>query len=240
MNLVNMYQTPAEREIVKRLSSKELLKTVNMHNTPPYLADRLEEQLAFYSKKYCPFTMEDLHAYSLSGKWEKPRPGIVLALFEGYRNNFDIYYPLLEKYHMTGWFFIISDFMDVPKEQQREYALGHDIDPCERNSYGFGYPGEDRIAMNWEEIRELSQKHEIICHTASHLSMAESNTDEFLHREIVDSKHNIERHIGREVEMFCSLWGYGYGHSEKLAKHIREAGYKYVWGGYGAVERISL
>lgn len=240
MNNVKNYFNAKEQEIVTRLMSTELLKTVNIHNTPPYMAEKLEEQLAFYSQKYCPFTIEDLHEYSLTGKWTKPRPGIVFALFEGYRNNFDVYYPLLEKYGMTGWFFIISDFMDVPESEQREYALAHDIDPCERHDFGFGYPGEDRIAMSWDEIRELSKKHEIICHTASHLSMAETNTDEFLHREIVDSKHNIEQHIGREIEMFCSLWGYGYGHSEKIAKHIRDAGYKYVWGGYGVVERVSL
>lgn len=239
MDLIKMYSNQTEQAVVKRLLSKELLKTVNMHNTPPYLADKLEEQLAYYSKRYCPFTMEDLCEYSRTGRWAKPRPGIVLALFEGYRNNYDIYFPLLEKYGMTGWFFIISDFMDVPAAKQREYALGHDIDPCERNSYGFGYPGEDRIAMSWDEIREISRKHEIICHTASHLTLADSNTDEFLHREVVDSKHKIEREIGREVEMFCSLWGYGYGQSEKLAGHIRDAGYKYVWGGYGAVERIK-
>lgn len=242
MDYTPYYATPRLRQYltaVQRTSQPVFVKSLNLHNTPDFKQHDLEAQLAALSRKYAPVTLKDLDEYSASGVWTKSKPGLVLSLFEGYRNNYDIYYPLLEQYHMTGWFFMITDFPDVPAPQQRDYALHHDIDPCEDASYGFGYPGEDRIAMTWDEVREISEKHEIICHTASHLSHFETDTDEFLEYEVVESKRKLEREIGRPVDVFCTLWGYGFAQSERRAQFIRKAGYRYVWGGYGAVERIA-
>lgn len=239
MDVSKFYQNPDYAQLVRKLAGKELVKTVNFHNTTPQMAEQLEADLSYYSRLYSPVSYEDIVHFTQTGRWDKPRPGIILALFEGYRNNFDVYYPLLEKYGMTGWFFIISDFPDVPEKEQRAYALAHDIDPCERCDTGFGYPGEDRIAMTWDEIRQLSEKHVIISHTASHLSLSKDDSAPFLETEIIGSKHKIEKEIGKPVDVFCTLWGHSYLYSEKIAEILRRAGYKYVWGGHGAIERIG-
>ena len=221
------------------LNRPMLFRTVNLHNTPEYNRDFFERMVREYSEKYCPVTLEDVERYAETGVWDKPKPGIVFALFEGYRNNYDVFYPILEKYHMTGWFFLIADFFDTPETQQRDFAEHHDIDPCLRNDHHYGYPGEDRIALSFDEIREIAKKHVIVCHTARHLTMEDSDSEEWLRYEIIDAKKKLERELGKEVKVYCSLWGRGYEYSEKIARLLLEAGYEYIWSAK-AIERIRV
>lgn len=49
-----------------------------------------------------------------------------------------------------------------------------------------------------------------------------------MQREIVEAKRYLEEKIGREVEVFCWLYGEEYHYNEKAHKFLKEAGYKYV------------
>ena len=50
----------------------------------------------------------DLELYLKSGEWRKPKPGLIVSVFEGYRNGYDVFAPLLERHGLTGWFFVIT------------------------------------------------------------------------------------------------------------------------------------
>lgn len=61
--------------------------------------------------------MKDLDTFSEAKKWPYDKPGIIPAIFEGFRNHYDSMFPILGKYNFTGWFYIPSFFMDVPVEE---------------------------------------------------------------------------------------------------------------------------
>ena len=82
--------------------------------------------------------------------------------------------------------------------------------------------------MNWDEIRELSQKHEICCHTASHCKVTELMTDDEIRHEIVESKRYLENQIQNEVHTFCWCGGDDYQGSRFFHKYLEEAGYRFL------------
>ncbi len=77
----------------------------------------------------------------------KPKPGLIVSVYEGYRNGYDVLLPLLERHGFIGWFFVITGFIDAPVKDQLQFALGHDIDMLTRE-----YP-DGRYALTWDQLR---------------------------------------------------------------------------------------
>ena len=142
---------------------------------------------------------------------------------EGFRNHYDVILPILDKYHFTGWFYLPSFFMDVPVMDQLAFSEAHDLNVSDKNLYP-----DQRVAMTWDEVREIAGRHEICCHTGNHFEITKETSQEDMQREIVEAKRYLEEKIGREVEVFCWLYGEEYHYNEKAHKFLKEAGYKYV------------
>ena len=230
-----LFKNDKVTEMLSILSKESYIRTVNYHNTPYYRRDEFERQLEFFSRYFSPVTFADIEDLYTGKGWNKDKPGIILSLFEGYRNNYDVYLPLLEQYGFTGWFFIISEFLNIPIREQRQYAKDHDIDPCEAGEDGYG---DGRIALNWEELKEISKKHLVICHTKTHYRITQDTCEDIMYDEIVNSKLEIQKHIDRKVDMFCWLGGERFGFNKKASELIKEAEYSYVFSG-GKIEKIK-
>ena len=66
--------------------------------------------------------------------------------------------PLLEKYGFTSWFMIPPRFIQEETKYQREYNVNQSI-RCRINY-------SERIAMSWDELRDLlRRKHQVCSHT---------------------------------------------------------------------------
>ena len=61
---------------------------------------------------------------------------MVVAVYEGYRNGYDVLLRLLERYGLVGWFFVITEFVKAPPAEQLAFAADHSIDMSTRE-----YPG---------------------------------------------------------------------------------------------------
>ena len=96
--------------------------------------------------------------------------------------------------------------------------------------------------LTWDEIRELQDKCgiEFQCHTWSHQTLAgpyndevpepaSGRTDEWYHHEIVDSKVELERQLGKKVTALCFPVGY---FSNDVIRRCEEAGYEKVYASY--------
>ena len=203
-------------------STKPLIRTVNFHNTSRARASQYERELAHYSQLFSSVNEDELEGYATTGEWHKPKPGLIIAVYEGYRNGYDVLAPMLERYGFIGWFFIVTGFVNSASQDQLPFAEGHRIRMQTRE-----YP-DGRYALTWDELRELDAKHVVASHTRSHwqLSLLDPET---LEREIVGAQEDFEEHLGHKVRAFSSLTGPAYGEDPSTDRLIAEAGYNFVF-----------
>jgi len=210
-------------EMFRYLVNNSFIRVVNYHNTNEEQAARFEKEIKYFSEHFVPVKLTDLDTFFETKKWPYDKPGIIPAIFEGYSSHYDVMKPILEKYDFTGWFYIPAFFPDVEPQKQVEFCRTHRLRLTGKSRYD-----NNRVALSWEEIKELSQKHEICCHTGSHYEITKKTSDEDMHREIISSKRLLEAHIQRPVDVFCWLAGEEYNYNIRAHKHLEEAGYKYV------------
>ncbi len=139
--------------------------------TPANFDDQLN-YLATYS--YTTVSLYDVYDYLATGASLPPRP-IVLTFDDGYRDAYENAFPLLRKYHMTGTFFVISDFSSS------------------------GNPAY----MDWAMIQEMSSAGmSIESHTRSHPDLRNRPND-FLVYQILGPIEAISAYTGRRPHFFC-------------------------------------
>jgi peptidoglycan/xylan/chitin deacetylase (PgdA/CDA1 family) len=212
---VNWAMATLERQVCH-----PFIRAVNYHCTPAEHADSLEAQLQYYAKNYTSVGLAELDAL-LRGEWTSSKPGLLISFDDGRRDQAEIAAPLLEKYGLTGWFFPPTGFLDAPPDQQQQYAQEHQVSVVE------GDPLAPAIAMTWEQLRQLDQRHVIGCHTASHCRLRAERSEAQLHEEISQAKQRLEAQLGREVQVFCWVGGEEWAYSAAAARAIREAGFRY-------------
>lgn len=89
-------------EMFRYLVTNSYIRMIQYQNTASMDADRFENEIAAYAEHFCPVTTEDLDRFFETRKWPKKKPGLVIALFDGLRNQYDVMYPLLEKYGLRS------------------------------------------------------------------------------------------------------------------------------------------
>lgn len=220
----------AAAQVGEGLRRQPLLRAINFHNTARQNIDEFERQLAHCARHFSSLDEDDLDRYLATGRWHKPRPGLLLAFYEGYRNNYDVILPLLERYELTGWFFVITGFVDCPVHEQLDYVDPHDIGMSTRE-YRDG-----RYALSWDEVRSIDHRHVVASHALSHWLIAPMSESE-RRAEIVGSQATLTRELGHPVRTFVSRGGPAYGDHAPSDALIDEAGYQFVVSGYG-IQRL--
>ncbi len=229
-----MSKTPTFRERAHELeevfATHPLIRAVNFHSTARVNAEHYEKQLAQYSQFFTSVNEDELDEYLVTGRWNKPKPGLIISVFEGYRNSYDVLLPLIEKYGFIGWFWMITSFINAPIAEQRTYAEHHDIDMLTHE-----YP-DGRYALTWEELRQIDRKHVIASHTRSHTLLSKLPPAE-QYKEVVGSQDDFKKNLGHPVRGFVSLTGPPYGDNTAIDRLIDTAGYEYVLSNY-RIQRI--
>ena len=83
----------------------KFLRAVNYHATPRWFAQNLDVQFAYLARNYVSVNQNGLHRV-LSGTWTASKPGVLISFDDGLYSNYEVAAPLLEKYGLTGWFFV--------------------------------------------------------------------------------------------------------------------------------------
>jgi peptidoglycan/xylan/chitin deacetylase (PgdA/CDA1 family) len=123
------------------------------------------------------FETVDLYELSLAitNKIDLPEKPIVISFDDGYLDNFENAFPILQKYGMQGTFFIITEFID------------------ERRA---GY-------MTWDNVEEISKAGmRIESHSKTHPDLSTAERD-FIIYEVRGSQETIAAHIGYTPRYFC-------------------------------------
>lgn len=177
-----------------------LLRVVNYHDTPGSRAEEFRRDLHWYAERFAPVRAADVHAFCATGRWpDASRPGIVPAFYDGFASAVQVALPALEEVGLVGWFYPPTDFLDVPPERQRDFARAHEYGVLEHP------PG--RLAMTWEELTELSHRHEVCAHSATHAASADVGSPERVVSEVLEPVRRLTAAIGRPPASWAWLGG---------------------------------
>ncbi|WP_419807909.1 polysaccharide deacetylase family protein [Sphingomonas sp.] len=218
---------PVLAELAAGMARSQTIRLVNFHATPRYREAEFRRQIEALSHAFEPVTPANF-AEAMEGRWSHERPGLMPALFEGYRDNLDVMLPILEEFGFTGWLFVPSGFLNVPAEEQRGYAAQHTLHLPAVDEY----PGE-RYALSWDEARDIVRRgHAFACHTRSHFEVTPDTSREVLENEIIAAKIEMERELGTRIESFCWLEGAELGVNPEADDMLRQAGFRYLFSNF--------
>lgn len=221
-----MFRVEADA-LARDLSRGPLLRVVNFHLTPARCRDEYDRQFALYAKYFASVTEDDLSAFVATGRWHKAKPGLIPAFYNGYRNNFDVARPLLERHGLIGWFFVTTGFVDAA--DQHAYAAAHGITRAADER------GDRRIALSWDEVRALNHAHVVASHTRGHTQAAalEGHEDATL-----GSQKDFQREIGRSVRTIAWAGGAAYGENPAADQAVIIAGFRFIVSNF-RIQRLS-
>ncbi len=211
-------------------SAKPIIRAVNFHNTSRARAAQYDRELAYYSQFFSSVNEDELDEYVTTGRWHKRKPGLIVGVYEAFRNGYDVLAPMLEQYGFTGWFFVITGFVNAAIEDQLSFTEEHRIRMRTRE-----YP-DGRYAMTWDELRELDRKHTIASHTRSHLQLAVLDPAT-LEQEIVGAQQDLEEQLGHKTRTFSSRTGPAAGESPSVDRLVAAAGYDFVFSNF-RIQRV--
>ena len=150
--------------------------------------------------------------------------------YNGYRDNFDVARPLLEKYGLIGWFMAVTGFTDCPPADQLAYAAAHNLTVA-----GAEYT-DGRHALSWDELRALDRAHVVASHTRSH-SRVSLDDPARLEAEILGAQRDFIRELDHPVRGFAWLFGGKYGENPAADAMLDRAGYEFLFSNL-ALQRL--
>jgi peptidoglycan/xylan/chitin deacetylase (PgdA/CDA1 family) len=145
-------------------------------------------------------------------------PTVVLTFDDGYECNFVNLRAVTEVTDVPVTLFLSTDHMTNGE------AFLHDKKSGIR----------DFRPLSWEQVRFLSRSgFEIGSHTRSHFDCG-SHDSAILRNELIDSKVELEQHLGGTVDFFSFPWGKPENMSREAVELARST-YQYVFSAFGAV-----
>lgn len=170
--------------------------------------DKLCKALKEYG--YETITFSDLLNYVDHGK-ALPEKSVIITSDDGFQDIYINAFPILKKYGYKMTIFLVTGYMGNSEEDR------------EVNSFDSDRKVPMRPMLIWPEIIEMNEYGcEFLSHTVNHIRLGLSSDEEFLY-ELVQSKKDIESHLGSEVLFFA--WPYDNNSPSKWPL-IPDAGYR--------------
>ncbi len=154
----------------------------------PLSPELFSNHLEYLNNHYDVVSLRRVLNYLILGS-PLPKNPIALTFDDGYRDNFEIVLPLLEKFNCHATFFLVSSFIDGK------------IDLA-------GSPGWE--GMTWEQVKSLDKSPfgEVAAHTDSHRLLSSLDEVEVL-EEILTCQKKLQMNLERDVDLFAYPNGQG-------------------------------
>ena len=209
-----------------------MIRVVNSHLTPASHADMLDREFAALAARYAPVGEQELTEYLTTRRWPMGRPGVLPVFYNGYRNNFDVARPLLDRHGLIGWFMAVTCFSSCPAADQADFAKSHHLTTL---------PGEypdGRVALSWGELRKLDVRHVVASHTRSHSPASQTDMVQ-LQDQIVGAQQDFIRELGHSVRSCAWHLGGRYSENPLADATIEQAGHDILFSNF-AVQRLPV
>lgn len=152
-------------------------------------------------ERHCRFFRRHFRVVPLRDIVEKLERGqrlnreLAITFDDGYRDNFEMAAPVLEKLSLPATFFVVTQ------------SIGTDVVPSWDEDRGARHPW-----MTWEQVRALHRRgFDIGAHTRTHADLGRISGAE-AQREIAGARVELEREIGTPIDLFA----YPYGGADHL------------------------
>ena len=157
-------------------------------------------------KNYTVITFKDLDKIGWRNRFEKGRKYIILTFDDGYKDNYDLAFPILKEFNFKATIFLMGSSTynewDVKAGGERKFSL-----------------------MSVEMIKEMQDYGiEFGAHTFNHPKINTLSNEEIEHQ-IVDVKKPLEEKIGKEIITFAYPYGILNDYAKEMAK---KAGYTFA------------
>jgi peptidoglycan/xylan/chitin deacetylase (PgdA/CDA1 family) len=175
-------------------------------------------------ERHCRFFRRHFRVVPLRNIVEKLQRGealtreLAITFDDGYRDNFEIAAPVLEKLSLPATFFVVTQW------------IGTTVVPW--------WDGEAEVRhpwMTWDQVRGLRQRgFDIGAHTRTHVDLGRLSGME-AQREIFESRRELEREIGESAELFAYPYGGMDQMSEANRALVEEAGFRCCCSSVGGI-----
>ena len=150
-------------------------------------------------KNYTVITFKDLDKIGWRKRFEKDRKYIILTFDDGYKDNYDLAFPILKEFNFKATIFLMGSLTynewDVKAGGERKFSL-----------------------MSVEMIKEMQDYGiEFGAHTFNHPKINTLSNEEIEHQ-IVDVKKPLEEKIGKEIITFAYPYGILNDYAKEMAK----------------------
>jgi len=137
--------------------------------------ENFREQMTYLAENgYTPIDLYQLSAATTS-QMDLPEKPVLLTFDDGYLDNYENAFPILQEFGFTGTFFIITELADQGAE---------------------GY-------ANWEQLEEMAAAGmRIESHTKSHPDLTTLSRDGIIYQ-VLGSQETIAAHIGYQPRYLC-------------------------------------
>ena len=225
--------------VFRALAEGRYVRAVNFHATPRRVAGGFEEQMSRLAENFAPVSHEDLMGLVARGEWPHDRPGVVINFFDGFRDNYEVAAPVLDRLGMIGWFFLISGWISSRPKDQRAFADTHLMNlPYDDHDL----PEDGRLALSPDEIEDLARRgHVVASHTHDHTTASPAFdpdlSPEALAREVAGSKGILENFAGGPARALAWREGTPLGADRRADAALAAAGYGLLFANH-AVQHI--
>jgi peptidoglycan/xylan/chitin deacetylase (PgdA/CDA1 family) len=208
----------------KRLPSSDRSRVVVLcyHSIHPTLwiacasPELFEDHLRWLSSECECVPFSEIHRRAVSPS--RGRPVVAVTFDDGYADNHEIAFPLLEKWKVPATFFVTNGLIDM--------------DPAVVERFRFLYPGrsdDEWRPMTWSQVQELKGAGmEIGSHTYRHSNLALLPPDD-VGAELRRSKQDLEDQLGVEVTTLAYPFGKPRRHvTHAIAEIAGEVGFRFA------------
>lgn len=180
------------------------VNSVANSESDPITPQCFERHLTFITSHYTVISLRTLINALVSGQ-HVPSDAVVITFDDGYRDNFEVVFPLLVKHGIHATMFVVTGFIDSTVDLN-------------------GSPGWE--AMTWNQVRELDAAPmiEVGAHGHTHAILSDLSDSDAV-EEIRLSKSRLAEELGHDIELFAYPFGQGRHISPVAMRAIRDFGF---------------